>query len=342
MIIKLDYPLVFFINLTLLTSSASAATALFLGDEVVGAANPALDPAFTSWLGSAELVSSDIAAQSVGTGPHKAVWSRISNSVTGASSVNLIWEGIGGAASVTVPTTIVGWNNVTNTVGASSGAAELSTAGLNTNRLQDSSARPGFASGNGSGYYLGTTGGATADGIRNAISFNFSNFDGGGLYSFGIFGGDLETGDNSSTVGSMAGTVGVRGFLLLTFSDATTQRIDYTPTISLAENATFTGNNHSNAGYGNLTGRFIGLSSSEKKITNALFVVGDDDIVASGEGDGDSEQLSFIAPITFLEANGRPHIPQLVVPETSSATLALMGAAFALTQRRRSGKRAIR
>jgi len=338
MAIKLNYPLIFFTNLALLTSSASAATALFLGDEVVGAANPALDPAFTSWLGSAELVSSDVAAQSVGTGPHKAVWSRISDSPTDSASVDLVWAGTGGAASVIVPTTIVGWNNTSNTVGSRSGSALLSTSGQNSNRLQDGSARPGFASGNGSGSYLGTTGGATADGIRNAINFNFSNFFGGGLYSFGIFGGDLETGNNFSTAGSAAGTVGVRGFLLLTFSDTTTQRIDYTPTLSLAQHAIFSGNNHTNAGYGNETGRFIGLSSSEKMITNALFVVGDDDLVASGEGDGDSEQLSFIAPITFLEANGRPHIPKLVIPEISSTTMALLSVAFALTRRSRSGK----
>jgi len=322
----------------ILVAPASAATALFLGDEVIGGANPAADPAFTAWLGSAVLESSDIAAQSTGLGPHKAVWSKISTSVVSSPSVNLIWEGVGGAASVTVPTSIFGWNNSTNSVGPSSGSAALSTAGLNTNRLQDNSARPGFASGTGSGFYLGTTGGATADGIRNAINFDFSNFAGGGLYSFGIFGGDLETGDNFSTAGSVAGSVGVRGFLLLTFLDNTSQRIDYTPTLSLANNATFTGNNHTTAGYGNLTGRFIGLSSSNQIIKNAIFVVGDDDRVAAGEGDGDSEQLSFIAPIAFLAANGIPHIPQAVMPEISSTTLALFGLACAVICRSRPRK----
>lgn len=326
-------------SVALLTVPLRAATALFLGEEVVGGANPAADPAFIGWLDSAVLESSDVAAQSIGTGPHKAVWSKISGAVTPASpTVDLIWQGVEGAISVVVPTTILGWNNSTNTVGPRSGAAGLTTFGLDSNRLQELSARPSFASGSGSGYYLGTSGGATQDGIRNAVSFDLRGFAGGGLYSFGIFGGDLETGDNSTTVGSTAGTVGVRGFLLLTFSNGATQRIDYTPTVSLATNATFAGNDHNNAGYGNQTGRFIGLSSSDRIITNALFVVGDDDRVAVGEGDGDSEQLSFIAPIAFLESNGAPYIPTAVVPEVSATAFAIFGITFALARRTRMGR----
>lgn len=314
--------------------NTQAATALFLGTEAVSGSNPAADPAFGDWLGTAELVSSDIVDYSSGSGPHKAVWGKITSpTTTGVSTYTMTWAATGGATPVDVPVSITGWNNITGVVTSPSGSAALSTFGLNSTSLQAGSPRPGFASGSGSGYYIGTESGSTSDNIRNAVKFDLSGFAGGGLYSFGIFGGDLETGDNADVPGSPAGSVGVRGFLLLTFEDSTTQRIDYTPTAALAAGATFTGNNHTNVGYGNETSRFIGLASNDKRITSAIFVVGDDDKVTSSEGNGDSEQLSFIAPVTFLESNGQPHIPALV-PEASGSLLAL-GAGFGLALRRR-------
>ncbi len=313
---------------------ARGATALFLADELA-AGNPALDPAFTSWLGTNALISSDLAAQSIGSGGDKAVWSQITSPVSGVSSTTLSWLGIGGASTVSVPVTSVGWDNATNTL-TSSSTTTLLAAGLNTSTLQSGSARPGFASGGGSGYYLSTSGGNGSDNIRNAVKFDFTNFSGGGIYSFGIFGGDLETGDNLTTAGSLPGSIGVRGFLYLTFTDPMipAQRVDYTPTASLAAAATFTGNNHTNDGYGNNTGRFIGFSSDDKKIASAVFVVGDDDKVAVGEGNGDNEQLSFIAPITFLSSLGVPVVPSAVPEPSSSLMVALLGLASLLVRRR--------
>lgn len=317
--------------------NTQAATALFLGTEVVAGTDPAADSEFGAWLGTAELVSSDIVDYSSGSGPHKAVWGKVNAAAAGVSTYTMTWAASGGATPVDVPVTITGWDNTTGALTSPSGTADLATFGLGTTTLQAGSPRPSFASGSGSGYYIGTQGGSTSDKIRNAVRFDLSGFAGGGLYSFGIFGGDLETGDNADVLGSTTGSVGVRGFLLLTFEDATTQRIDYTPTPSLAAAATFTGNNHTNTGYGNETSRFIGLASNDKRITSAIFVVGDDDKVASTEGNGDSEQLSFIAPVTFLESNGQPHIPALV-PEASGSALLLGGAlGLGLKRRRRSG-----
>jgi hypothetical protein len=319
--------------ISMMASPAHAATALFLGDELA-TGNPALDPAFTSWLGTNALISSDLAAQSIGSGGDKAVWSQITAPVSGVSSTTLSWLGIGGASTVSVPVTSVGWDNATNAL-TGSGTTTLLGAGLNGTSLQSASPRPGFASGGSSGYYLATSGGSTSDNVRNAVKFDFTNFSGGGIYSFGIFAGDLETGNNLNTAGALTGSIGVRGFLYLTFTDPLipAQRVDYTPTASLAAAATFTGNNHTNDGYGNNTGRFIGFSSDDKKIATAVFVVGDDDKVAVGEGNGDNEQLSFIAPITFLSSLGVPVVPS-AVPEPSSLVVALLGLVTLLVRRR--------
>ncbi|MDB6069620.1 MAG: hypothetical protein JWL81_791 [Verrucomicrobiales bacterium] len=327
-----------FINLFFLCNvfiiNAGAATALFLGTEVASGTDPAADPQFGAWLGTAELVSSDIVNYSAGSGPHKAVWGKINAAAAGVTTYTMTWAASGGATPVDVPVTITGWDNTTGALTTPSGTAALSTFGLGTTTLQAGAPRPSFASGSGSGYYIGTESGSTSDKIRNAVQFDLSGFAGGGLYSFGIFGGDLETGDNINATGAVTGSVGVRGFLLLTFEDSTTQRIDYAPTAALAAAATFTGNNHTNAGYGNETGRFIGLASDDKRITSAVFVVGDDDKIAASEGNGDSEQLGFIAPVTFLESNGQPHVPTSV-PEVSGVGLMLGAAGWGVLGRRR-------
>ncbi len=128
--------------------------------------------------------------------------------------------------------------------------------------------------------------GSTSDNVRNAVKFEFST----SISAFGIFGGDLETGAPGSPA----------GLLFISFTDGSTETIEYLPDSTLFPDATFsgTGNNTSET-YGNETGRFIGIADDSRLIDEVIFVVGDD----NQDDDGDSEQLSFIAPITFTDVN---------------------------------------
>ncbi len=304
------------------------ATALYLGREYQAGAsgtirtgNPAGDSAFTSWLATANLTPADV-SPTTGAAP-KAVWGKFSTAATNASSYTYT------IGSTSVVAGISGWNDLTNAPSVS-GSATLSTFGLNSTTMQASAPRPGFASGAGSGYYLGTNGGSSSDRVRNGVSFDLSAFDGGGVYSFGIFGGDLETGATGSPV----------GFLLLTYTDNSTERIDYTPDSTLFPNVSYSGNNNVSETYGNSTSRFIGLASDDKRIKAALFVVGDDDL----NDNGDSEQLSFIGSgITFLDASGKPlvpgNVPVIPIPEPGSAFLAALGLLSASALRKRRNQR---
>jgi hypothetical protein len=221
----------------------------------------------------------------------KAVW----GAVTSATPTSI---SIGGT---TVPVAIGGWSNVTGLPTTVSGTAEIAGFGNQAGNLQSTSPRPDFASGVGSGYYIGTSGGTGSDKIRNAVSFDLSGFAGGGVYAFGLFGGDLET-----------SVAGVLGFLRVTYADASFEDIFYNPDPTLAGDASWSGNNNESETLGNETSRFIGVSSDDKRIVAALFVVGDDDL----GGTGDDEQLSFIAPMTFLDASGSPYRPT-AIPETT-------------------------
>ena len=308
--------------LSLSTHLLQASVALFLGNEyqaqagtnagTIRGGDPATDPSFAAWLATAGLTTADVSS-SLGSGP-TAVWGKFTTAATGVSSYNYTL----GASTITA--SISGWNDSTNSPATSLGAA-LSTFGFNTTNLQAGAPRPGFASGSGSGYYLGTENGATSDGIRNGVLFDLSGFAGGGVYSFGIFGGDLETGGPGSP----------SGFLHITFTDNTTQDIIYSPDPTLFPDAQWSGSNNISETYGNETTRFIGISSDAKLIKSALFVVGDDDL---SDG-GDSEQLSFIGSgITFLDASGNPYQPS-GVPEPSSMFLCIAGATASLMRRRR-------
>jgi hypothetical protein len=188
--------------------------------------------------------------------------------------------------------------------------------------MQAGSPRPGFASGAGSGYYLGTEGGATSDDVRNGVSFDLSSFAGRGVYSFGIFGGDLETGGPGSPF----------GFLRVTFLDDSYEDIIYAPDPTLFVDTVYTGNNNISETFGNETSRFIGISSADKRIKSALFVVGDDD----KNDNGDSEQLSFIGSgITFLNADGTPYQPQSV-PEPATLLFSCAGLTGLVLRRKRA------
>lgn len=301
---------------------ASASTALFLGQEyqdqsgpnagTIRGGDPASDPSFTAWLATAGLTTANISS-TLGSGP-SAVWGKFTTPATLVSSYNYT------IGATTITASISGWNDNTNSPAASTGAA-LSTFGLNSTILQAGAPRPGFASGSGSGYYLGTDNGATSDGIRNGVLFDLSGFNGGGVYSFGIFGGDLETGAPGSPF----------GFLLITFTDNSTEIINYNPDATLFPDAAWSTGNNISETYGNETSRFIGISNDTKLIKSALFVVGDDDL----NDDGDSEQLSFIGSgITFLDASGNPYQP-MSVPEPAGMLLCIVGG-LSLMKRRRA------
>ena len=308
-------------------TKSTAATQLFLGLEYRTVPSPgtpdargtipAAEVAFSDFLGTAMLTTSDLST-SVGTSP-KAVWGVAAADPTPGTSPGVASYSMSIGGTV-VPVTIDSWTTGPN--GVASTGATLDGFQLNGTTMQGGSTRPGFASGAGSGYSIATQNGGT-DGRRNAVKFNFSNFDGGGIFAFGIFGGDLETGGPG---GSPV------GLLYINFADGTDETINYTPDSTLTGGAVFSNGNNTSRAYGNETGRFIGISNNAKRITSALFVVGDDDVA----DDGDTEQLSFIAPMTFLGADGKPFVPTAVVPEPSG--LAVLGVTLgALVMRRRRG-----
>jgi hypothetical protein len=303
----------------LLGGKADAATALFLGKEYQAGAgpnagtvrvdqDPADDAAFAAFLATAAMGLGDVKSALDASAP-KAVWGAVASASPGSIA-------LGGT---TVPVAIVGWSNATSAPTATTGTAAISGAGNNAGNLQSGSPRPDFASGVGSGYYIGTSGGGGGDGVRNAVSFDLSGFDGGGVYAFGLFGGDLET-----------STAGVLGFLRVLYADATFEDIFYAPDQSLADDAVFDENNNTSETYGNETSRFIGVSSDDKRIVAAIFVVGDDDL----HGTGDDEQLSFIAPMTFLDATGKPYRPT-AVPEAGGLTMGMAGVLMMARRKRR-------
>lgn len=316
-------PILSALSVLLLGSSTpgQGATALFLGNEyqaqtgsnagTIRAGDPASDPAFAGFLGTAELTAADLLLAS--------------NCETSSPGVYATWGSISvdefaislGATTVTME--IAGWGSSGLTT--PSGSASLNWGYNDTSALQSGAPRPGFASGSGSGYGIFTSGGSGSDGIRNAVRFTFSN----PVSAFGIFGGDLETGASGSPI----------GFLAVTFTDNSTETIDYTPDSSLFPDATFssTGNNTSES-YGNETTRFVGISDNTRLISSVVFVVGDDDL----NDDGDNEQLSFIAPITFTnvtaEGDCLNHIPT-AVPEPSGMLLGALALILGISQRRR-------
>lgn len=298
-------------SMLLLTSAVHAEVAAFLGLEYQGqngsgapagtirGGNPAQDAAFSDWLATAGLTTADLST-SLGAGD-RAVWGILDTDAgSGATSYSYA---IGGN---TVSASVVGWSNTTNSV-TSPGSATISTAGLNGTTLQSGSPRPGFASGTGSGYYLYTVGGSSSDNVRNAINIDLSGFAGGGVYSYGMFVGDVETGGPGS----------VLAFLRLTFLDDSFYDITLTPDATLFPNALWSGNNNVSETYGNETTRFIGFVSDTMMVKSALLVVGDDDL----NENGDSEQVSIIAQgITFLDSSGNPVAPTNV-PEPGGVLL---------------------
>jgi hypothetical protein len=296
-----------------------AATMLYLGSEyqvsggTVRTGDPAADPIYAAWLATAGFTVADV-LPGLGSSP-KAVWGKMTTATVGGATSYGYTIG-----STTVSASISGWRTSTSSAAVSTGAT-LATAGLDGASLQASAPRPGFAKGVGSGYYLGTTGGSSSDGVRNGVNFDLSQFSGGGVYSFGIFGGDLETGAPGSP----------SGFLLLTFEDSSTETIVYAPDPTVTPAAVWNGSgNNTTPTYGNETTRFIGLVSDTKRITSALFVVGDDDT----NDTGDSEQLSFIAGgVTFLSADGKPFQPTALIPEPG--VLGLFSFVVVLGMRRR-------
>lgn len=309
---------------------AEAGTAQFIGSEyqagtggggnvagTIRRGDPAGDPVFAAWLDSAGLSLADV-SHSTGETPH-AVWGRIENPASSVTSLDFY------IGNTLVTASIAAWDDALQAP-ANPGGARLSTYGLNGSSLQDGAPRPGFASGPGSGYYIGTTGGLN-NGLRNAVNFDLSNFEGGGVYSFGIFGGDLETGAPGAPL----------GFLRVTFVDDSTEIIPYLPDSTLFPNATWDGNNNISETYGNETTRFIGIVSDTLRIKSALFVVGDDDL----NGDGTDEQLSFIAGgITFLDRDGNPFAP-IRVPEPSAAAFLSLAGFGALARRRRGAMKSL-
>jgi MYXO-CTERM domain-containing protein len=300
-----------------LSPLGQAATALYLGSEyqktggTIRIGDPASDPVYAAWLATAGFTLADVSS-TLGAAP-KAVWGKMT---VAAASTGSYGYTIG---NTTVTASISGWKDSNSTPAISTGAL-LSTSGLDGTTLQALAPRPGFAKGANSGYYLGTTGGSSSDGIRNGVNFDLSAFSGGGVYSFGVFGGDLETGAPGSP----------SGFLLLTFTDNTTETIIYAPDATLFPNAVWdVNNNNTSQTYGNETTRFIGLVSDSKLIKSALFVVGDDD----KNDNGDFEQLSFIAGgVTFLDSTGKPYQPT-AIPEPGM--MGLFGIAVLLGLRRR-------
>lgn len=309
---------------------AEAGTAQFIGSEYQSGSNsgdgvagtirrgdPAEDPVFAAWLETAGLTLADV-SQSTGETP-QAVWGKIE---TPASSVTSLDFYIG---DTLVTASIAAWND-TLQAPVAPGSARLGTYGLDGTSLQSGAPRPGFASGPGSGYYIGTTAGVN-NGLRNAVLFDLSNFDGGGVYSFGIFGGDLETGAPGAPL----------GFLMVTYVDDSTEIIPYLPDPTLFPDANWDGNNNISETYGNETTRFIGIVSDDLRIKSALFVVGDDDL----NGNGSDEQLSFIAGgITFLDRDGNPFAP-IRVPEPSAAAFLSLAGFGALARRRRGAMKSL-
>lgn len=293
------------------SSPGFAATALFLGNEFQSG-DPASDQAFADFLGTATLTNSSLVtggnAASQPNGNY-ATWATVATS--GQTTINF--------GSTTATISITGWDSLLDMASGPSGNASLGWFGNNSSSLQAGSPRPGFASGSGSGFYVGTTGGSSSDNIRNAVTFNFAT----AVSAFGIFGGDLETGGpNGSPL----------GFLNVAFSNGDVERINYTPDPALIPGATFSGNNNTSQTYGNETGRFVGISDDTRLISSVTFVVGDDDIA----DDGDNEQLSFIAPVTFSRVRDGV-VTNLVpdnVPEPGSLSLLALGAGVMMLRRR--------
>lgn len=309
----------------LLISSAQsyALTSLLLGDEyqaqngtnagTIRTGDPAGDAQFDAWLNTSQLVAADILVGddcATATDGIYATWGRFSSD--GQTSLDL--------GGTTANVSLSGWNEATSTF-QSDPSASLAWSYNNGTALQSGSERPGFASGAGTGYGVRTDG-SSADGVRNGVRFDFTN----AISAFGIFGGDLETGGPNGSP---------EGFLYLHFTDGSDEFINYVPDLSLLPDASFsgTGNNLSET-YGNETGRFIGISDDARLIDYAIFVVGDDD----DNDDGDSEHLSFIAPITFTEVTGGTcvnHIPDNV-PEPSTGLLGMLLFSIATLRRKRS------
>ncbi len=309
------------------SAESRAATALFLSLEyqaqsganagTIRGGDPAQSAAFGQFLNTAALTSADV-VHTLTTAGDYAVWARMAN----PGPVTSTAIDFGGSA---VTMSIAGWNTATNSLTGRSGAAVIDGFGNDGTSLQSGAPRPAFASGANSGVYIGTSQGALSDGIRNAVTFDLTSLAGGGAYSFGIFGGDLESGGPGGSP---------TGFLHVEFADGSTAVIDYLPDSTLFPDAAFTGSNNTSETYGNETGRFIGIADDQRRIVRVTFVVGDDDV-----GDnGDSEQLSFIAPIVFMHFDGTtatPLIPmQIPVPEPAAVALAASAAAMAGRRRR--------
>ncbi len=321
---KKIFPLLF--SFSTMTTGFGA-TQLFLGLEYQAQAganagmirdgDPASDAAFDGFLGTANLTNAEIIAGANCTTATPGIYASWGTIAQNATALNL------GATTANV--SIVGWDDNTGSLSGPSGSAVLAWSYNNGSALQAGAPRPGFASGAGSGYGIRTNAGSGSDGIRNAVQFSLTT----PVSAFGIFGGDLETGGpNGSPL----------GFLYVTFTDGSTETIIYEPDATILGDASFsgTGNNQSET-YGNETGRFVGIADDTRLISSVVFVVGDDD---DGD-DGDSEQLSFIAPMTFTEVTGGGecvnHVPTNVVPvpEPSSFLLVLSAGMLVFTRRRR-------
>ncbi len=308
-----------------LVCQSYGASTLFLGNEhqaqagtnagTIRGGTPDNDQAFDDFLGAAGLVRSDVIMAQCGSTSNGtyAAWGRIENN---SSTINM------GSTQATV--SIAGWSISTDSLAAAT-SSELRWSYNNSNALQAGAPRPSFASGSGSGYGIRTHGNSGAD-TRNAVRFDFSD----PISSFGIFGGDLETGGPGTSP---------EGFLYIHFNNGDTERINYTPDPSLIPDASFSSSgNNSSETYGNETGRFIGIADDTRLIDFAVFVVGDDDV----DGTGNDEQLSFIAPISFIEVENGTCTnlaptnlsPQAVPEPSSSALLGLSGIALLLRRRK--------
>ena len=335
-----------FMVLMLSFSMSSAQTVLFLGDEwqpssqgtVRNDDNAGNDvqtsPLFSSFLATNANVLGDVSSSLPGSGSAP-VWGIISDpgGPTLSHSVS-----VGGTA---VGMSVVGWtgDHLTGMQIAATSSQMIDGFGNGTSGMQAGAPRPLFASGGGSGVYIGTTGTSATGPDRNAVRFDLSSFSGGGVYSFGLFGGDLETGDAALPgypVAPAVATVtgknpgdphgGATGFLYVEYSDATTETILYSPDPSVFPDAAFsaTSGNQSttSSSYGNETTRFIGVATDGSKlITAVVFVVGDDDT----DDDGGTEQLSFVAPMVFLDSAGNPVVPSALASMVSAAAIPTIG-----------------
>lgn len=306
-----------------LPSLSQGATSLLLGLEyqaqagsnagTIRGGDPADAQAFTDFLGTANLTRADILTGDGCATAAPGVYATWGSIAENQAALNL------GATMATA--SLVGWDGAET---SPSGSASLAWSYNNSSALQSGAPRPGFASGSGSGYGIRTNGGSTTDGVRNAVKFTFSN----PISAFGIFGGDLETGALNSP----------EGLLHISFTDSSTETIFYSPDSTLFSDASYssTGNNLSET-YGNETGRFVGVSDDTRLISSVIFVVGDDD----QNDDGDSEQLSFIAPMTFTEVSASGectnHIPNFVViPEPSVSLLGIFSLLGMIQRKRRN------